>query len=254
MNDHGMSERLSRRRLGMGALLTAGVLMTRSVAGGEKAAAFDLTGDCGSEPGVQLLLDWSLGRPVLQITELAPPASWAQYSHPTLPLFFRYPPDWLPVALWAETFSANGMPIWLDQPVPLPQLVSGRIISPDGYASFEFTAGTITGYALTTEQSAMVAKQGIVGELPRLTSICTHEIPAELEPGWFHADMLDASVLVSYGWPRSPTSGLYATTTLTYYTLFGPQEQFEELMRTVYIPILSQLEGGGDTPTPTPTP
>ena len=65
---------------------------------------------------------------------------------------------------------------------------------------------------------------------------------------------LDASVLVSYGWPRSPSSGLYATTTLAYYTLFGPQETYEELMRTIFIPILSQLEGGGYTPTPTPTP
>jgi hypothetical protein len=34
--------------------------------------------------------------------------------------------------------------------------------------------------------------------------------------------------------------------------MFGPQDSFEDLMRTVYIPILFQLTGIGGGPTPTP--
>lgn len=250
MDESWISKRRSRRAVGAGALAAA--LLYATALG--RTPARDLSGDCSAEPGVQLLLDWSFGKPVIDITELVPPGNWAQYAHPTMPLFFRYPPDWFPVALWADSFTPNGTPNWQEQPPYVAMLTSGRVISPDGYASFEFASGTITGVALVPEQAAIVAKQGLLGESPRLTSLCTHETPPNLGPGWFHADELESSILVSYGWTAVPAVGLTPTTTVTYYTLFGPQPSFESLMRSVFIPILSQLEGGGYDPTPTPTP
>lgn len=213
-----------------------------------------ITGDCHPEPGVQLLAEWNLGLPVLSPIELLPPLTWVRYLHPTSPVSFLYPPDWIPIALWAESLSPTGMPVWLDQPVALPQLTAHRIVSPTGDAAFEFVSGTVTGMALSPAQAAWVAEQGIMGEQAELTPLCTFEYAHPLLPSWFHGMHTGDRVLVTEGYPL-PQTGLFGDSTiLNYYSMAGPQANFETLMRTVYIPILAQLSGGGGESEPTPTP
>jgi hypothetical protein len=157
------------------------------------------------------------------------------------------------VALWADQLSATGTPVWSDIPTLQPQLTSERIVSPDGDGAFEFVTGTLSGLWLTPGQAAAVAEQGLVGDQVARTPLCTFEDANPLLPSWFHASYLDGSVLVSEGWPLPRTSVFGDSTILNYYTMAGPQTRFESLMRSVFIPILAQLTGGGGEPNPTPT-
>lgn len=222
-------------------------------AGGEGVPTPVVGGDCRVEPGVELLAEWNLGYPVVSPVELTPPLDWVRFIHPTLPVTFLYPPDWIPVALWADAFSSSGAPIWSDQPVGLPQLTSERIVSPAGDAAFELVSGTINGVRLTPGQAAFIAEQGLLGENAEVTPLCTFEDANPLFPSWFHGMRYQGSVLVTEGWPL-PQSGLFGESTiLNYYSMVGPQARFEELMRTVFMPILAQLSGGGGESNPTPT-
>lgn len=246
MSERAVPTRLSRRALALGLASVAGTALTRRTAWAEQVAPTPVvTGDCSVEPGVQLLIDWRLGKPVMTIEQLLPPLDWVPYTHPTLPLIFRYPPDWTPQALWADTFTPTGAPIWRDQPPMLPQLSLARIVSPTEDAAFEFAVGNIQGPPLTPGQAAVVAKQGILGERPRLTSICTYEDLNPLMPSWFHTDYAGKAILVSSGVAIAQPSIFLPATTVTYQNLLGPQEQFEDLMRTIFLPILVQFLGGG---------
>ncbi len=157
------------------------------------------TGDCGSDPGVQLLVDWLLGMPVVTIAEELPGNGWWLYTHQTLPLVVSYKPDWTPVALWAEDVDDRGVPVWTDEPPVIPALSLARVVSPDEDAVFEFAVGNVTCPVLTPNDAAKVAKQGLVGEDLDLCEICLNEDPNPLAPTWFHADRLDRAIIVSSG-------------------------------------------------------
>jgi hypothetical protein len=247
---------ITRRTLiGAGALALAAATtasLGRSSAGDQAVPTPVISGDCADEPGVQLLVEWRLGLPVMTLEELLPPRSWVRYLHPTMPVTFLYPPDWREQPLWADRFSREGVPLWTDQPMAMPQLTSERLISPDGDALFEFAGGTIVGAALAPGEAATIAELGVVGEEARLRSICSYEDANPLVPGWFHAARVEDAVLVTYGWPIANATALWPNTVVYYYSMLGPRDRFDDLMRTVYIPILFQLTGIGGGPTPTP--
>lgn len=199
-----------------------------------------------------MLIEWRLGLPVVPLPELLPPPTWTLYTHPTLPLVFYYPPDWTPVALWAETLSPEGMPIWLDQPPLIPQLSLARVVAPANDAAFEFAVGNVQGPVLAPAQAAWIAKQGLLGEHPQLQPICALEDPNPLAPGWFHADYVQSSIIASGGNAIGQPNLFLPGTTVTYQNLIGPRDRFADLVRTVFLRILTQFLGGGETPTPEP--
>lgn len=254
VNEHDLRGRLTRRTVILSAGAALGTMVaSRRMAVGQGIPTPVITGDCRSEPGVELLAEWNLGYPVVSPIELVPPMDWVRFYHPTLPVTFLYPPDWTPLALWTDSFTQTGAPIWSDQPIALPQLTSERIVSPDGDAAFELVSGTVAGMALTPAQAASIAEQGLLGDQAQPTPLCTFEDANPLLPSWFHGLYVDGSVMVSEGWPL-PQSGLFGESTiLNYYTMAGPQADFEGLMRTVFMPILAQLSGGGGESNPTPT-
>lgn len=212
------------------------------------------TGECSLEPGVQLLVDWRLGVPVMSMAEQLPGNDWALYTHPTLPLVFYYPPDWTPVALWAEDVDDHGVPVWTDQPPVIPTLSLARIVSPDQDAVFEFAVGNVTGPVLAPHDAALVAKQGLVGEDPDLREICLYEDQNPLAPSWFHADRLDRAIIVSSGVAIGNPQMFIPSTTVTYQNIIGPRRDFEDLVREVFIPILFQFIGKSGENEPTPEP
>jgi hypothetical protein len=250
------SHRITRRTLiGAGTIACMAATFNsigRSSASNQVVPTPIVSGDCSDEPGVQLLVEWRLGLPVMTLEELLPPRSWVRYVHPTTPVTFLYPPKWQEQPLWADSFSQDGVPLWTDKPIAMPQLTSERLISPDGDALFEFAGGTIAAAVLAPGEAATVAEMGVVGEDARLRSICSYEDANPLLPGWFHAARVEDSVLVTYGWPIANATSLWPNTIVYYYSMFGPRDSFEDLMRTVYIPILFQLTGIGGGPTPTP--
>jgi hypothetical protein len=96
----GVVSRLSRRTL----LLAGFGTIASTLRGTGRAAQEELlpfVRSCAQHPGVQLLLDWKAARPVMMtLEELMPPVSWQFYNHPTMPLLFRFPPDWRGEARW----------------------------------------------------------------------------------------------------------------------------------------------------------
>jgi hypothetical protein len=64
-------------------------------------------------------------------------------------------------------------------------------------------------------------------------------------PTWFEADQAGTAVLVTSGTAIPMSSVFMPATNVVYQNLVGPQEQFEALMRTVFLPILMQFIGGG---------
>lgn len=214
------------------------------------------TGDCSREPGVQLLIDFATGAPgVPQLSELFPPADWKLFSHPTHTLSLFIPPDWEAYPGWADSFSESGMPIWSDRPPATPQLTLTRIVSPGADAAFEYIAGSILGPPLSLEQAAFVAKQSVLGEDPRLRSICTYEDSNPLGPAIFQADRFGQSVHITNGVAIGLESSYLPATTITFNNYFGPRGEFEMLMEEVFLRFIVQfMGGGGSDPTPTPTP
>jgi len=255
MNQRPRPRMMTRRTFIGGAGATgASFILAGKTARGQAIPTPVITGDCRPEPGVQLLAEWNLGISNLSPIDVLPPLTWTRYYHTTIPVTFLYPPDWNPTPLWADSFSQTGMPLWVHEPMMLPQLTVERIVSPNRDAAFEFVTGTISNVALTPAQAAHVAEQGLLGDQITLTPLCTFEHEHPLVSSWFHGMYAGSGVLVSEGWPIPQTSVFGPSTILNYYTMVGPREQFEMLMRTVFIPILYQLSGsaGGETPTPVP--
>ena len=118
----------------------------------------------------------------------------------------------------------------------------------------EYVVGNIQGDPLSTQQVAVIAKLGILGEGQQLRSVCAYDDQNPLAPTWFDADRVNRSVLVSTGTALGLPDFYLPATTVTYNNLYGPRTSFESLMRTVFIRIFFQFLGGGDVPTPTPTP
>jgi hypothetical protein len=81
-----------------------------------------------------------------------------------MPLVFRYPPDWTSYALWADSSTETGMPIWRDTQPLIPQLTLARIVSPAEDAAFDFAGGIIQEAPMALAETAVIAKLGIVGE------------------------------------------------------------------------------------------
>ena len=203
------------------------------------------TGDCSIEPGVQLLINWRLGLPVLTHEEMLPRLDWKLVSHPSLPLFLQIPPDWEMIAGWADSYTETGMPIFRDAPPQIAHLTLARIISPDATAAFDYVVGNVQGPPLTPPQVAVGAVQTTLGENPRLREICTYDDANPLAPSWFYAFHHLQSILISSGTALGLPDIYLPATTVTFQNLYGPQELFEPLMRGVFIPILTQLIGGG---------
>jgi hypothetical protein len=138
------------------------------------------------------------------------------------------------------------VPIWLDQPPLIAQISLARFVSPDEDAAFEFAVGTIQGSPLTTEQAALIACQGLLGENPRLRTICAYDDPANpLVPSWARADYYRQSIMTCSGTAQPQPSMYMPATIVTYTNLFGPKDEFENLTRTVFIPLIGQMLGGG---------
>lgn len=249
-----LGSRTFSRRAAM--LVGAGALVSVARGGGSDAQEpFPYVRSCLQHPGVQILLDWRAARPVMTIEDLLPPPGWQLYFHPTMPVSFQFPADWRGEARWAEWLSGTLAPVWQTVPPLLPVVTSARIVSPDGAAAFEIGVASITGAALTIQQSAAIALQGVLGESPRVTPICGFEEESPLARTWFQAVRSGTSVLVTDGVTISDSSGFSPFTTLSFQTFLGPSAQFDALARQVFLRILFQLlPGGGGDPTPTPTP
>jgi hypothetical protein len=247
------SRRLTRRSFALAALALPFAL--RRDALGQLAQQPVTTGDCGTEPGVELLAKFNLGMPVAEIPDLLPPIDWVRYYNPQIGLTFLYPSTWMAQTLWAEQFSPEGAPRWTEQRPFIPELTTNRIFSPDGAASFEAAVGTLHGVLLSPLQAANVADLGVAGDASRLAPFCDYEDRNPLAPSWFRASRIDGNVLVSEGYAIPNPSAFTPSTIVTYYAMTGPREEFETLMREVYLRILFQfMPGGGETPTPTPEP
>ncbi len=247
---------VTRRHFARLAIATATVVAAKR---GSNVLAQELTtpvvsGDCSTEPGVQALIDFRLGRAGVSLAQLQPPLDWKLYSHPSLPLTLFIPPDWQPQAGWATRFTDSGMPIWETTPPSTPQLSGFRLTRSDGLAAFEYVVGGIQAQPLTVPQAASVALQGFLGGSPRMTTICTTEDPNPLAPSWFLAAHLDDYVVLSGG-TALPLPDIYLPfTTMTYQNMIAPRDDLERVMREVYFRIFVQFMGGGSSPTPTPTP
>lgn len=244
---------LTRRTLGLGSLGLAGLALGRQATLAQISQGATYTGDCFVEPGVALLAGFHLGQPVVPIPELLPPLDWQRYVNFETGASFTYPPDWMGGTLWAERLSGSGVPVWTAQQPLTPTLTTARIISPDGSASFENAIGRIYGVLFTLSQAATMAELGLVGETARLTPICSFEDPNPLAPSWFRATHVDGSVLVTEGYVLASPTALMPNTLVIYYGMVGRQQEFEALMRGVFLRIMYQFSsGGGDKPTPTP--
>ena len=248
------SQRLTRRAVMLGAATLGALALIRQDGRAQIPSGAIYSGDCRVEPGVELLVGFNLGQPVVSIAELLPPFDWRRYVNIELGLTFLYPPDWSAVTLWAEQFSPGGAPLWSSQPVFLPTLTTNRVIAPDGTASVEAAVGTISGALLSPLQAARIADLGVIGETTRQTPICSYEDPNPLAPAWFRASYIDGYVLISEGFALPNPSAFTPSTIVTYYAMTGRRDAFEALTREVFLRILFQfLPGGGDQPTPTPT-
>jgi hypothetical protein len=246
--------RLNRRSVVLAALALPLALHRNDVRGqfGQQPA---VTGDCRIEPGVELLAEFNLGMPVVEIPDLLPPLDWVRYDNPQIGLTFLYPNTWTAQTLWAEQFSPEGAPRWTGRQPLLPELTTNRIFSPDGTASFEAAVGTLHGALLSPLQAANVADLGVAAASSRLEPFCDYEDRKPLSPAWFRASHIDGSVLVSEGFAIPNPSAMLPSTIVVYYAMTGPRETFESLVREVYLRILFQfMPSGGDQPTPTPEP
>lgn len=204
------------------------------------------SGDCSREPGVQLLLDWRSGDAVFSSAELLPGADWAVFAHPASAIALVIPPGWKAEMLFATDFTRTGEPRWSRRQPQLPQLSLLRITSPDGDAVFEYGLGSIQGPALTTSVVAQVATQGTLGADPEIRPICAYDDPANpVSPSWFQASRVDRAVLVSSGNALGLLDAYAPATIVSYFDMLGPRRDYEELMGSVFIPLLYQFSGGG---------
>ena len=215
----------------------------------------DLVG-CLAEPGIALFLEVFQGRSNLTSHELLPGTNWQLFTLPYGLVAFLYPPDWIGQVLFASTFSQNAAPQWTGQQQNASGIVSTRVTTADSTAAWEYAVGTLQGIALTLDQSVAIAEGGILGDGYTGTRLCMHTEPA-LNGGvaWLTAIERNGLLVLTNGTLFADASGLSPFSVLTYYSFVGPRAQFEQLMRSVFIPIQWQLlYAGGSDPTPTPIP
>jgi hypothetical protein len=136
----------------------------------------------------------------------------------------------------------------------LPQLTLSRIVSAEADAGFEYAVGSIQNVLLTTQQSAQIAKQSVLGANPTLSNVCVIDDQYnQLAPGWFTVDEYKSDLLMTFGNATIIPSDTLPVTVVSFTNLFGPQRAMEQLMYDVFLRILFQFLGGGSgDPTPTP--
>lgn len=234
--------------------LTAGVrpLSRRTLAQMGQPPA-DLQG-CMSEPGLALYFDLLAGRPVMDTRELLPGANWQLFGSPSSSTTFLFPPDWVGQTLFASSFTQNAAPQWTAQQTALSGIVSSRVTSSDSSAAWESVTGGLQGVAVTLEQVVAMAEGGLLGDGYSANRLCGHtEMTANGGTAWATAVNANGTIVLSNGTLYADPSGPFSV--ITYYAMAGPQAAFEQLMRTVFLPIQVQLiRGDGGEPTPTPTP
>jgi hypothetical protein len=240
---------MKRRALLTGLIAAAGLPGGRWLARGQQPA--DLAA-CLAEPGIALYLDLYEGDLVMTQEELLPRADWLLFASPATPVSFYFPPDWTGQVLFATTFTQAGAPQWSPQQTQTSGLVAAQVVSPDGSAGWAFVAGTLLGVMLDSDQAATVAERGVLGDATGGTRFCAYGEPGVLGWSWLTGVEQNGSTLLTNGELFVDGSGF---SVLSYYTLYGPQAQFEALMRTVFLPIQWQLLRTGEglvIPTPTP--
>jgi hypothetical protein len=246
----------SRRGVLLGALGGTGVALLGRAVGGQGTPPVATPGDCSRVPALRLFADWIAGKPVLRPEELRPPLDWVVFNQFGAPVSFLHPGDWIPSALFASGLTPAGAIAWETTPSPTTFLAASRIVSPDGQALYEYVAGVLAGVALTLDEAAMAAEQGVLGNDGTATvPICAEDDPAAFGPSWMRAGRFGELVVTTGGSLLSDPSGGSPFTTLNYQSFVGPEARYTELMRTVFIPIMYQLlMAGAGTLEPTPTP
>lgn len=209
---------------------------------------------CMSEPGLALYLSMLSGQLPMTSQELLPGATWQLFSSPYSTAVFLYPPDWTGQVLFASTFTQHAAPQWTGQQQSASGITSARVTSSDASAAWESVAGGIQGVALTLEQVVAIAEGGLLGDGYTGTRMCAHTEPlANGGTAWLTALDANGTIVLTNGTLFSDPSGPYSV--ITYYGMAAPQAQFEQTMRSVFLPIQWQLlQSGGSLPTPTPTP
>lgn len=251
------------RRVLLGGALAVGAVGAAALVSAPRAEAqvSDLTlvqGDCSGEPGVQLYVGFSLGYPVVSLSELAVPANWVPNPTARAGIAFRQPPDWWGGTLYAYEFSPRGMPNWTTQwQIMQPYLYSARAQAPGGVAGYEKVDGT--GYVLLGPLDvANIAEMGVVGEQARRQTLCTYLFTTGNGPGWMQTTLVDDdTLLLTVGVATAYPNQTVPSTVVVWEAMWGPRDQFETLMRAVFFPIMAQFFVGRDfmyTPTPTPEP
>jgi hypothetical protein len=237
--------RVGRRAVLQGSLGLAalGIAKTRSHIRAQGLLDGEFTGDCSREPGVQLILDWQAGFPVLSITDLVAPRSWETYTHPALPLALRIPPNWTAIAGYATSFSQSGRPEWTEDRPAVPQLVLLRLVTEDESAAFEYAVGNVPVANLDPEEFIPSAQQSLLGEDPELRNVCTYRDEEVLSQTAFSVDRWQGNVVVASVSTFGVANSLSPTTTVTVTNLFGPRRDFEELAREVFVRLLVQFMG-----------
>lgn len=257
--------RLTRRWVAV-ALGAVGMTLVLPGAARKQPASVLAGRECGGNDGVVLLRTWfeegltALG---LELGDFLPLPEWESKLFPT-GMSLRYPPDWTAEALYADTYSDSGRPIWTDERLAVPQLQAMRLVSPDGKAAFEFAVGNIQGILLEPDQSAWIAAQSLLGDEPTVEVLGGFEVEDTygIAPGWFRAGEADRSLDTAEDAEREATLIVVAgtnshlasvapgafpdVTTATYYAIGGPEGDFEELTRDVFLRVLFQFLGGED--------
>jgi hypothetical protein len=241
-----------------GLLGGAGVaLLGRAIAQGQTAPGVT-TGDCSRLEGLQLLIDWLAQREVLSPEELRPFGNWRLFSTSGVPAVFLYPGDWTAYPMWASGLTRAGAIAWQPQPSSTSYLAGARIVSPDGKALYEYVSGSLVGFALSLQQAALAAEQGVLGDGEAITPICTYEDTVSFTQNWTRGGSYGDLSVVTGGNLYSSADPYLSTAIISYQSFVGPKAHFTSLMRTVYIPIMFQFMTGGSsinrTPTPTATP
>lgn len=213
----------------------------------------DLQG-CMSEPGLVLYLSQFTGQLPMTSQELLPGADWQLFSSPYSTAAFLFPADWTGQILFASSFTQSAAPQWTAQQQSVSGITSARVLAGDGSAAWESVSGGIQGVALSLEQVVAMAEGGMLGDGYTGTRLCGHtEATVNGGVAWLTAVNSNGTIVLSNGTLFADPSGPYSV--VTWYAMAGPQTQFEQLMRSVFLPIQWQLlQAGGSNPSPTPTP
>jgi hypothetical protein len=191
------------------------------------------------------MIDWLAGKPVMTHDELVPPSTWKLFRQTGAPVTFLHPGDWTARAMWATGLTAAGAVDWQETLSPAAYLSGVRVVSPDEQATYEYVTGVLIGEALTLDEAASAAEQGVLGDRKVTEPICVYRDTSSFNQVWTRAGRLEDQVVVTGGNLYSETGGYSAYSTLGYQSFIGPEEQFTELMRKVFIPIVFQFMAGG---------